>query len=684
MLMQTSNPFQDAVNEWLPTAIIAAILLLLYAIYHLFYNRNKKEGFIRFIRYFLLPFTFFGGLAVYYWGYQFGKAEATLFNADAIPNFLESIFSTTRLFILGNDLIEIDPDFKHNPMFHAMFALVASLVAFIFISFMAHVFFKDWITKRRIKRMKPTENHFFFGINHAALSLSSDLAGKGTDRLVVFINDFCELDDQHQYAHVHENACVIKRKSIFESINLEKEEGLLQLFKSKGEHKQSEACTEVVFHRLSVLKKKIKKVETHLYFLSDGDDWNIKQARQAINELSEMEEAEKRRDTDFTFPAVKIHVITYDEISEKYFMISLTNLPGFISVIVHNYATLVSRKLIEQFHPVDFIGIDRKKTVATTDFNALIIGLGQIGTHVLRKLIEQGQFVGSNFKATVIDRLIHLQEGRFEHLYPGVKINYDVQFVEAEVGHRTFYETVRKLIDQTNYIIIALGQDELNIQTALEILEINSKNEKKLFIQLEDESHWKETLKKHESQIRIFGASDEVFSERNILQREVEMSGRLVHQVYNILYNSSDSFDKISRYEQLSNISAAEHLYAKVRLLGYKNLDDFSCRFANNDAYISSLTKIQELNLSIGEHLRWNAFHFIHGWTTLHMDQIPGETMDEKYKNRKNTVLRLHSCLISWENLVKLQQIIGRDMQIADTDSVKHLYDFINYNVSEN
>lgn len=684
--MQASNHILDAVIEWLPAAIIAAVLLLLYAIYLLFNRINKKDSFIRYIRYFLLPVTFFGGLAIYYWGYQFGKENPSIIDANTIPNLLESIFSTTRLFILGNDLVEINDAFKHeNHMFHAMFSLIAFLAAFIFISFMVHVFFKDWMTRVKIKRMKPAENHFFFGISHSALSLSSDLAQKSTERLVVFVNDFCELDDQNQYAQVHENAFVIKRKSFFESISLEKEEGLFQLFKSKEEHKKSEECYEGIFHRLSVLKKKIEKAETNLYFLSDDDDWNIKNALLAMSELTEMvkKEAQKRGDNTFTIPLVRIHVVTYDEISEKYFKNSLIEEQNFISVIIHNYATLVSRKLIEKYHPVDYIKIDSEKAVSENDFNPLIIGFGQIGTHVLRKLIEQGQFVGSNFKATVIDRAIHLLEGRFEHLYPGVKANYDIQFVEAEVGHSKFYETVRNLIDKTNYIVIALGQDELNIQTALEILEINSKNEKKLFIQLEDESHWKETLKKFQSQIQIFGESDEVFSENNILQRDVEMSGRLVHQVYNILYNSSESFDRISRHEQLSNISAAEHIYAKVRLLGYESLREFSDKFENNDAYIESLTKTQELNLSIGEHLRWNAFHFIHGWTTLPMDEIHGNTKDERYKNRKNTALRIHSCLISWEGLVLLKQIIGRDMQIADTDSVKHLYDFINYHSYE-
>lgn len=672
----------EYIHEWFPSVLVIAILLLLFGVYLLINHKNKKDSFIRYIRYFLLPFTLLSGFLVYYWGYQFGKPEATFFNAGTIPNFFESIFSTTRLFILGNDLVEISDNIKHVPIFHAMFSLTAFLAAFIFISFMAHVFFKDWLTRTKIKFIRPAENHFFFGINNASLSLSKDLLKDDKNRLVVFINDFCELDNQNDYLHIHENAYVLKRKSILESINLEKEEGLLQLFKSKGNHEQSENCMKNVFHRLTVLKKKINNRNTHLYFFSDDDDWNIKQARLTIAELKELIETKNKKGEKVIRPkSIRIHVATWNEISEKHFKDSLPESLQNIKVEVHNYATLVSRKLIEKYHPVDFIEIDSEQAIAKTDFNALIIGFGQIGTHVLRKLIEQGQFVGSEFKVTVIDGLMHVKEGRFAHLYPGVKDNYDVDFIEAEVGHHTFYKTVKDLIDKVNYIVIALGNDELNIQTALEILEINSikgRNKLGIFIQLEDESHWKETLDKYKSQINIFGESDEVFSESNILQRNVEMSGRLVHQVYHKLYGGEKSFDLISRHDQLSNISAAEHLYAKVKLLGSDSLKEFSSSFDCRDAFVQSLKNNQELNLSIGEHLRWNAFHFIHGWTTLPMDQIPGNTPEEKYKKRKNNELRIHSCLISWEDLVDLKKVIGKDMQEADTNSVLHLYDFIN------
>ena len=237
-----------------------------------------------------------------------------------------------------------------------------------------------------------------------------------------------------------------------------------------------------------------------------------------------------------------------------------------------------------------------------------------------------------------------------------------------------------------NYIVIALGNDNLNIQTALEIIEINSirhKKSMKIFVQLEDESHWRETLIEFKEQIAFFGESCTVFSEKNILQSGAERQGRIVHEVYCNLYGDNRPFNEITRHEQLSNISVAEHLYAKVKLLGYKLLTDFSAKHHDSEAYKNSLSNIQKQNLSIGEHLRWNAFHYVHGWTSLPIMEISGSNQEGKYKNRKNKSLRMHSCLISWEELNNLGKVLGENMQKADIDSVENLYNFINHKTQD-
>lgn len=674
-LLNKFSAFSFNIEIMSNTAVVLVIFILFT--FYLYSFRMKKEGFIQFIRHFLLPFTFISGFVVYFIGYQFGNPHGGW--GSVIPNFLESIFSTTRLFILGNDLVEIKECVKDNAFFHAMFSLTAALAAFIFISFIAQVFFKNLIVRGRIKRKKATENHFFFGINQSTLSLSTDLLKKD-NRLVVFVNDLYEKEDQRFYSELSDDAYVIKRKSFLESISLEKEEGLLQLFQNKKKHAHNEVHNDDIFHNLQVLKNKIGIAETHLYFLTDDEDWNIELAKQTLLELEQLE-LEK---------PIRIHIGTYSEILDKHFQKWSKLKLEKISVIIHHYASIVSRQLITKYHPVDFVEINPDTANVKTDFNALIIGFGQIGTHVLRKLIEHGQFVGSTFHATIIDKFMNILEGRFEHLYPEVKTNYDLNFVEAEAGHAKFYAAIKTVINKTNYLVISLGNDNLNIQTALEILEINSiktNGNIKIFIQLESESHWKETLTEFKDKIYIFGNSNEIYSEENILQSISKTRGRLVHNVYNeIIYPDPNNkpFDEISLHEQQSNISVAEHLYAKVRLLGYNDLNDFSNKFVNNEDYKKSVSDIQKLNLSIGEHLRWNAFHFIHGWTTIPIEKIAGKEKKEKYKNRKNVKFREHSCLTSWEKLKELEAVIGEDMQKADIVSVENLYNFIKHNQNTN
>ena len=671
LLTSTQHMHSISIIPWLSNLIVAVVLLLLYIIYRYFFQK-KKNGFINFIRYFLFPFTFISGFFIYFWGYQFGNPHNGW--DTIIPNFFESFFSTTRLFILGNDLIEINPDFKmENHLFHALFSLTAALAAFIFISVIAHVFFKDWLIRIKIRKANSAENHFFFGINQSVVSLSTDLIKNDHSRLVVFVNDFCENENQHLYSYLPDEAYVIKCKSFLDSISLEKEEGLLQAFHHKKNHTHQDNHRRDIFHHLRILKKKINTTETHLYFLTDDENWNIQQAKLALNELQNLS-IEK---------PVRIHISTYTGMSEKHFAEYAQLSTTKITVMIHHYASIVSRKLITKHHPVEFIEIDKETATARTDFNTLVIGFGQVGTHVLRKLIEQGQFAGSTFHATVMDKCMNTLRGRFEYLYPDITAHYNINFVEAEAGHTKFYETIKNVIDKTNYIVIALENDDLNIQTALEILEISSiKNKKrlKIFIRLENESHWKETLKEFKEQIDIFGESDNIFTEKNILQNEAERRGMLVHSVYSDLYHDNRSFEDITRHEQLSNISAAEHLYAKAKLLGYENLGDFLEKHVSNDDYVNSLSEIQKLNLSIGEHLRWNAFHFIHGWTALPIEEIEGNTFKEKYINRKNKELKKHSCLTSWEKLKELGIIIDGDMQKADIISVENLYNFINYN----
>jgi uncharacterized protein (UPF0305 family) len=666
-------------------ALAGTYILLLVLIYFIFYS-GKSGGFRNFIKSWLLKLTILGGVAIYLIGYHVKEPDVNLG-----VTFLLALFSTARLFILGNDLIEVHE--KVNAVFLIWFSVFSVSAALISTSVLINFIGRSFKSRLRIFFNFSSKNYVFFGLNDASLTLAKDIKEKHKSSFIVFIQDIISAGDVVMEQKVWEmGAVVVNPNTVSNYFTLQHEEFVFQPNVGHGQHVSG--GIDLILKRLGGLSRKIKNRPTEFFILSENETANFRQAKFLLGDIKKL-----KINKDF-----KVHVSVFSRISENQGTKVLVKDVDIKELVIHHYATLVSRSLINKFHPVDFVEIDKSQATAKTEFSALIIGFGQIGTHVLRKLIEQGQFVGHKFRATVIDRNMDALQGRFEHLYPEVVNNYSVDFVNAEAGHSKFYNTVKDKIKQTNYVVVALGNDELNLQTTLELLEINeikAKPNLKIFVKLENESHWENMFEKPGDKVVIFGKSNDVFNAENMLQMDAEKRATVVHEVYRLLYKDTRTFDEITRHEQLSNISVAEHLYAKVRLLGYEHcnnvaetLSRFSEKYTDNENYKNSLTDIQRLNLAVGEHLRWNAFHFIHGWTFLPFDQLLGNKPGEKHGKRKNPELKKHSCLTSWEKLKELETILKTDMQEAglpeaemvkanmqkaDIDSVDHLYDFINF-----
>jgi len=639
---------------------VSVYILILFFWYILFYQQ-KRDGYVDFAKRVLLPITLIGGGLVYFIGYQ---AEE---NHSIIGNLFQAIFSTCRLFILGNDLVEISPEIKESYSFHLWFSVFAASAVFTFASLVLHLFAKDFLVRRNIKKTKPKVNHFFFGMNQASFSLSKDLL-KNKNGLVVFVKDVYEEDYHSFYPNIIENgAYVIKRESIWESIHLEKEEGIAHIYSKKKNHHKTADEDEKLFCHLKVLEDKIKEAETHLYFLTEDEDWNIITAHQLIQELQELPIKNM----------VRIHVSTNTESAfRQFFEWSRMDSNG-IHISLHNHATIIARELIYNHNPIDSIDINTDKAIANSDFNALILGFGQIGNEILRKLIEHGQFVGSEFHATVLDKCMSTLKGRFEYLYPGAVSNYDLNFIQAEVGHSDFYTVIKNKINSLNYIVIALGDDKLNMQTAMDILKMDRKNNHnfKILVQISNNNYYKNLPEQNLNNIIIFGRDNEIYTEKVIVQGELEYKGRKIHEVYSRQFNLTKTFDDLDLFKQLSNISSAEHLNTKLKLVGLT--EEKVKLFPNKKAFLDSLTNTQKYNLSYGEHLRWNAFHFSNGWSTLDAKNLPD---NPDYSDRQNEQTCQHVCLVDWNSLIQLSKILNEDLQHLDMITVENIYDLITAN----
>ena len=98
------------------------------------------------------------------------------------------------------------------------------------------------------------------------------------------------------------------------------------------------------------------------------------------------------------------------------------------------------------------------------------------------------------------------------------------------------------------------------------------------------------------------------------------------------------------------------------------------------------LNDIQKENLSKTEHLRWCAFHYCMGFSSMSDKEF--EERCELYRQQiandgksnirisKNMISRTHACLVGWEKLKTLSEkeanVTGkyRDYQAMDTDNV--------------
>jgi len=112
-----------------------------------------------------------------------------------------------------------------------------------------------------------------------------------------------------------------------------------------------------------------------------------------------------------------------------------------------------------------------------------------------------------------------------------------------------------------------------------------------------------------------------------------------------------------------------------LRILNLTEEDVTQCR--SKVDFLSKLTDIQKNNLAYGEHLRWNAFHFSNGWTTLAENDLPDYP---KYKDRQNEKIKKHACLVGWDDLEKLGTILDKDLKNLDMVTVENIYDFISDN----
>ncbi|MBQ4117201.1 MAG: hypothetical protein IJD37_07470 [Clostridia bacterium] len=404
-----------------------------------------------------------------------------------------------------------------------------------------------------------------------------------------------------------------------------------------------------------------------LYAVSKNSIDNIKYAKKLLNSLELIKTPSE---------VLRLVILEQEEsavsrlqcTSEKYGY-------GFVNAI--NEPQMAARLLMMKYPPCDYVSFD-SDCKATENFDALVIGFGQVGQAVLKNIVMNAQFEGSDFHLSVFAKDYNSTDGRFADQLSSLCSNYDLSFYGYDARSREMYDYHAKHRDTLKYVVVCVGNTELNHEIATDLMDY---------------------FRRYNREVPVF-----ICSRNGVEAYSLDSSETVTYNIYRADLIDGEQLDNMAMIVNHSYQSGSDN----TPLQNWMECDYFSrqsCRaFADfvpavlraankTEAQVCSgdwaLTDTQKENLSKTEHLRWCAFHYCMGFSpmtdeefilrsNIYKEQIAvyGTSNLRIAKNMKD---RTHACLVSWNDLevlsAKEAAVTGkfRDYQAMDTNNILSL-----------
>ena len=600
-----------------------------------------------------------GGLAIYSYGY----ISTSGFYLQGI---LHAIFSVCRMFLGDADFGEFDDTglftgvwiLTVNWLLHVLAVYATSSAAISIIGANA-------LKKFRVRFAKKKNLNIIFGVNDASVDFGQALTEQAGSDLVIYVSD----DAQAQLTDA-----ILESDAILctDSKALSGSEAFLRsIGMGKGQR------------------------ELTLYALHPDYNKNFDYAKALLNAL-------EARGVNADRISLVIH--GKEEECVKHLQIQKEQYGyGFVTVFREN--DMAVRLLMREYPPCSVVDFNADCT-AKENFEAMVIGFGQLGQLVLRNLIMNGQFIGSNFRADVFESNITERSGHFINCFPAIMSHYRVNFHPHDGRSEYLYAHLTERLDQVKYIAVCTGCPTADEEIAEQLQEFISRKGKNipvlrcstLGVQVIDPNTARTT-------------THALYHPDVLATRTLDVMAMAVNQSYNGTRSKGAVKDWMvcDYFSRQSNRAVADFIPAVLKAA---NKTEEDAQSGTNWTF----TNDQMTVLGQMEHARWNAFHFCNGYTTMSDSEFESrkamyiaerETLakafDEKFKAMseeerkkiteekrkkmltpsirigKNTVARTHACLISWEALndldIKEKAVTGKDptYQAKDINNINQL-----------
>lgn len=743
-----ANVWWESWNFWFFAGL--AVFILLCVVF-----RSTWKKVVDFLSHHLLIaslIVLIAGFLVYTWGYY----NPELGWYSVIPR---SVISSFKMFVVAHDLARVDKELFTNDIYMACFSLthfVAALLTFLMIfklvGFRLFSIIRLKILKWRFRFCSKAPIHVFWGINEESLLLAESIKERCE-------KDSAMKDDRIIFVSIEKDSADMPRQkatlaSVIDVVTLRNRE-LERLDKidalvdnchngpssvQPSENREDESPTDVFGSlRLRVLRKIVARAEAvNFYLLSDDEEQNVSGALNLQNDKTVTSRdkvkiyvhARKTINAEL-FDTYAQYVEQKDNVVEESIADMYSNDNGqsktykpSVKLVDSAYKSVKRLKEIDGCLPVDCVEYDYRTGLVSSPFTSLIVGFNATGQEAFKYLYEHGSFIGKDknklpFKCYAVDQNMTAIEGIITSKVGYVIDSKELELINAEVNSKVFWDKVELLINDLNYAVIALNNDELGLQLAVNLFKLAlRKRDNKLPLKIalrcydsrnirmmhKAEKNLNESIEDSEINnvsLTVFGDQSKIFDYESVLSDAALVKAKRYNWVYeqttplydkekeemtedeqwqksfgleavNELKLKKASHGSLyhAKYEMLckieQNFANVAHAKTKLRLMGVENddkklkalLEIARNRKSKTTDYRCDNAEYAELlhNMALLEHERFISARHLKGFV---------------YAEEKDFVKKYHDCLCPLEKLNELKQ--SYDCNVIDT-TIKMAY----------
>lgn len=675
----------------------------------------------------LIPTVLVAGTILYYIGYDYGGSHAF-----CLTVFLRALLSGMEMFLSKSNLIGIADNCKANPAYMLWFSVVHASAVFLTAVFTITCLarrLKNWGLSWwwGFRKDKNAPTYVFWGLNERGFFLAKDIYKEKNGKCRIIFVDFPDSGEKqeqrgglgglfgliankrkqikqlegmkflHLRTDISPKEISSKDADFFHTLNINSLRRIL--IKAKGRKENSTGFFILSNDEASNLNLAVLFKEKGVCRVVNGED-KVKvfcvarknATTRVMEESFNQERAAKENKMTLVIVDDSRMAVTSLKRSECPECVGDCNCHG---------------KRITYPAPIDLVEIDRQTAGVTSAFKALIVGCGTTGQEAMRYLYEFSAFPDAKGKKTpveihVVDSHIPELKGTLHQEIPGLQEleNREIFFHTAHTGSVEFRHLLRRLIDGLNYVVVALGDDDLNLQVACSIFEYALKHRSGAFdkfcimvrtYQEENKCKYRHTFKAYELGeqpcLYDFGSSHHIYKYHTLIAPRLEEEAKeyLFEYENNCSEEeqrkkSSEDKDELWKNRRLREIEKSKKKYknekwgefygnravrrkesqdkanvmhqtTKLKLLGAEAWDGRQ-KLPSWEEIKNEVRKEQPdercvrlYNASICEHLRWNAAHLMMGYVA----PTPAEKQDG-FDGQDEQTAR-HSCIVDWEEL---------------------------------